>query len=176
MMMTAIADYKAFKTEIVDSDFADFQRNPGNLRAAFHCAISLFHLGDWVYAAHKPTIDAGFTFTTGAQKNPVRDEKMFANALADINPDFELIRGVANSVKHLQLKPFAGSRAQPPHMPTNAANTQSISYSGFGDAPIGAGPLGGWTDVELEGSNRKMIFIATSVHNMWRDLFMQHGW
>jgi hypothetical protein len=29
-----------------------------SVRRAFHCAISLFHLSDWVYVAHKAHIDA----------------------------------------------------------------------------------------------------------------------
>lgn len=98
MIASVITDYKASKAEIVDVDFAEFQCNPGNLRIAFRCAISLLHLCDWV--ARKPAIDANFKFKfkKGAQTNAIKDEKMLVNALADLNADLELIRGVANSV------------------------------------------------------------------------------
>jgi hypothetical protein len=34
---------------------------------------------------------------------PVSDEKTFANALGELHYDFDLIRGIANSAKHLLL-------------------------------------------------------------------------
>lgn len=111
-----ISDYKAFKAAIVDVDFAEFQRKSGDLRSAFHCAISLFHLSDWVYVAHQAMIDSSYTYQKNAQNHAVRKASDFANALADLHPDFELIRGVANSAKHLQLNP-PPARTQPAHMP-----------------------------------------------------------
>lgn len=175
-MSQTISDYESFKTAIVDVDFQEFQRNSGDLRGAFHCAISLFHLCDWVYVAHKTAIDKTFSFSAGGKSYPVHNEGTFANALADLHPDFELIRGVANSAKHLVLTSTGGSRPRPAHTPSHAANTQSVSYGAIGDAAIGAGPIGGWTDVELEGANRKMIDIARSVHSIWERLFNQYGW
>lgn len=174
-MKTRIADYKTFKQDIVDVDRLDFLKNHGDIRRAFHCAISLFHLSDWVYDAHKAAIDAAFSYKSGAKIIPVSDSAGFANALSDLNGDFALIRGVANSAKHLKLT-HKSARATPPHTPTHAANTVARSYGGFNDAPIGAGPLGGWTEVELEGANRSMTDIANSVHAMWEQLFQQHSW
>ena len=33
---------------MVEPDFADCEANKADLRAAFHAAISLFHMHDWV--------------------------------------------------------------------------------------------------------------------------------
>ncbi len=96
--MTSITDYKAYKLEIVDKDHAEFLANDGNVRAAFHSAISLFHLHDWVYAAHKPYIDANFTFLRAPPAGPppvatpVTKSSQFADALADVSPLFVVWR------------------------------------------------------------------------------------
>ena len=96
-----------------------------DLRLAFHCAVSLFHMSDWVYEAEKATVDASFTFIDkNGVTQPVRNSKQFANALRDLEPDFELIRQIANSAKHLKL-----SRSSPhPGAPTHAANTSGTGY------------------------------------------------
>ena len=100
-MATVIAnvtDCRSFWREIVVPDYNDFIAVIDNIRLAFHCAISLFHLCDWVYHAHKANIDANFSYRDRHGKlRPVTDEKTFANALGDLNPDFDLIRGIANS-------------------------------------------------------------------------------
>ena len=89
----------------------------GDLRKAFHCAGSLFHLADWLYWGNKTYVDANFTFKdkSGATQ-PVTDEKPFANALRDLCSDFELIRGIANAGKIIQVKP-----AKHPGAPASAA-------------------------------------------------------
>jgi hypothetical protein len=86
-------------------DYNDFSAAIDDLRPAFHCAISMFHLIDWVYVVHRTYINANFTYR---DKNgfvqPVTDEKTFANALGQLHPDFDLIHGIANPSKHLALK------------------------------------------------------------------------
>lgn len=64
-MATVIAnvtDCRSFWREIVVPDYSDFNAAIDNMRRAFHCAISLFHLCDWVYHAHKAYIDANFSY------------------------------------------------------------------------------------------------------------------
>src|SRR5258708_549734 len=101
-VMASVADCRSFWRDIVVPDYNDFAANIADLRRAFHCAISLFHLSDWVYVAHKAYIDANFTFHDKIDvARPVSDEKTFANALGQLHPDFDLIRGIANSAKHL---------------------------------------------------------------------------
>jgi hypothetical protein len=59
--MPNITNYKEFRRSVVEPDFQDFMANRDDVRKAWHCAGSLFHLADWVYGAHK-AIDAKFTF------------------------------------------------------------------------------------------------------------------
>ena len=54
--------YQDFMREIVEPDFGDFLADKSNLRRAWQCAGSLFHLHDWVYTTRKAAIDAKYTF------------------------------------------------------------------------------------------------------------------
>src|SRR4029078_6241328 len=91
---------------------------------AWHCAGSLFHMTDWVYKAHEPTINAHYTYVDdhGVPK-PVSDVKHFANSLGQQHHNFQLIRGIASASKHFVLKPVPSGRSNPPGMPSHAANT-----------------------------------------------------
>jgi hypothetical protein len=61
-MAQGIDTYEDFKTSVAEPDFQEFMADKGNLRKAWHCAGSLFHLHDWVYGAHKTSIDAKYTY------------------------------------------------------------------------------------------------------------------
>ncbi len=177
-MSTVVArvdDHPSFWREIVTPDYEETVSKIDDLRRAFHCAISLFHLCDWIYVAHKAFIDATFTFKdkTGAAQ-PVSDEKTFANALRDLNPDFELIRGIANSAKHLALR----NKGPHPAAPNSAANTR-VQATGFGEGGYGKGPWGGSPRVMLEGplgQDLEFSDIAKSVYEMWKTLSQQYNW
>jgi hypothetical protein len=62
-MVQMIDTYKDFMSKVVEPDFNEFVADKVNLRRAWHCAGSLFHLHDWVYAAHKASIDIKYKFT-----------------------------------------------------------------------------------------------------------------
>jgi hypothetical protein len=173
--VSKIDDYPTFWLDVVRPDYLDTVAEPANLRRAFHCAISLFHMADWVYVAHKSNIDAAFTFVDkNGTTRPVQDEKTFANALRDLHPDFDLIRGIANSAKHLQLKQPGPHPAAPSH----AANTQ-VQATGWGQGAFGAGPYGGTPRVMLQGpkgNDLEFSVLAKSVLDMWTTLADRHGW
>lgn len=114
MPVQRVDDYRVYRAEIVQKDYDEFRANRGDIRAAFHCAISLYHLADWVYVAHNTQINATFQFRANGGLCRVTDEKTFPNALADAHPDFELIRSVANAAKHLKLGTKPTTRPIPP--------------------------------------------------------------
>src|SRR5205823_9417063 len=73
------------------------------------------------------------------------DGKTFANALGELHPDFDLIRGIANSAKHLVL-----TNPRPhPAAPSHAANTR-VQSTGFGQGGYGMRPYGGTPRVMLK--------------------------
>lgn len=104
----------------------------------------------------------------------VSDERAFANALRDLFPEFELIRGIANSAKHLQLRGSGGHA----HSPSHAANTR-VQSTGWGEGGFGMGPWGGSPRVMLEtgstSGDLKFSDIATTVLNMRKKLAQQYG-
>src|ERR1700722_5866761 len=84
---------------MVEPDFAECEANKADLRAAFHPAISLFHIPDWVWETHSDAIRALFTYRDrDDRESAVSSAGSFANALEQQYPDFGRIRGIANAV------------------------------------------------------------------------------
>ncbi len=54
-----------FWSGMVEPDFADYKANRADLRAAFHAAISLIHMHDWVWKMHCNSLKALFTYKDG---------------------------------------------------------------------------------------------------------------
>ena len=177
-MPQRIDTYTDFKQEVVDADFRDFMADDsGNLRKAWHCAGSLFHLHEWVYAAHKASIDAKYTFTNDQkQTQAVSCASHFANSLGQQYPNFERIRGIANASKHFVLRNPPPGRIIPPGMPSSAANTY-VTDAAFqpGVFQRNAFQVG---DVMLEATPQDMLFSdrAWSVLDMWEQLFQSERW
>lgn len=176
-MTVYIQTPQEFWTNVVCPDYTDFMAKINDLRLAFHCAISLFHMADWIYETHKTAIDSTFMFKdrrTGAP-TPVSRVSEFANAISDTYPDFELIRQIANTAKHLKLS----STSPHPNAPSHAANT-AVQSTGYGQGGFGQGPFGGTPRVMLANHPGQPDFefstIATSVFNMWQALKVQHRW
>jgi hypothetical protein len=163
-----------FWVGMVEPDFQESQNNQGDLRAALHAAISLFHMSDWVFEQHQSMVRKAFTFNDkSGQPQSVKDSKTFAHSLEEIESNFALIRGIANAAKHLALKDIRPH----PDAPSHSANTASQSL-GWGEGGYGVGPYGGGPQVMLEGANGHLHFsqIATSVYDMWVKLKNQHNW
>jgi hypothetical protein len=174
-----ITSYNEYRTEIVERDHADFLADDGDIRKAFHTAISLFHLHDWVYAAHSAYIDANFTFFRNGVPASVTNAKQFADALSDASPDFALIRSVANAAKHLELRtPDPRRPPPPPSAASSAANTFSQTTS-WGEGKWGEMKWGGAPTIMLEGANNNHLVlskITSAALRMWNELIAEHGW
>jgi hypothetical protein len=172
-----IDTHREFRRSVVEPDFRDFVADKGDLRKAWHCAGSLFHLHDWVYAAHKSSIDAKYTFVDDkGQTQPVSCAAHFANSLGQKHPDFQLIRGIANSSKHFVLKPVPQGRVNPAGMPTYAANVYvsgtAFQRNAFQSNAFQTG------DVKLQRDEGDIDFadLAQSVLDMWNQVFTDEGW
>ena len=77
-----IDTYSEFKRSVVEPDFREFMANKADLRKAWHCAGSLFHLHDWVYAAHKASIDSKYKFVgDDGERKPIACAAHFATSL-----------------------------------------------------------------------------------------------
>ena len=80
--MDRIDTHSEFKRSVVEPDFREFMVNKADLRKAWHRAGSLFYLHDWVYVAHKASIDRKYMFVDDDRKTkPVSRATDFATSL-----------------------------------------------------------------------------------------------
>ncbi len=177
MKISRIQTPQEFWDGVVVPDYNDFKSSIDDLRLAFHCAISLFHMSDWIYETHKVVINGTLRFNdrkTGKSK-PVNRATEYANYISDSHPDFELIRQIANTAKHLKLT----STSPHPNAPSHAANT-AVGRTGWGQGSWGQGPWGGTPRVMLANhpgqTDLEFTAIAQSVFEMWLTLRNRDGW
>lgn len=166
-----------FKRYVVEPDLKEFLGDRGDLRKAWHCAGSLFHLHDWVYTKHKASIDAKYRYIDDdGNIKPVLRAEHFANALGQTFPNFQLIRGIANAAKHFLLKPVPSGRSNPPGMPSSASNTY-VSSASFDTATFDNSSFD-VSQVKLQRDITDIDFadLAQSVFQMWNDLFEGEKW
>ena len=164
-----ITDYRSFRAGMVEPDYQAFRRDEGDLRLGLHSALSLYHLADWVWVAHEPYSRANFQWHQspgGAQA--VTSGGHFANALADLHQDFELVRAIGNAAKHLELDPASTTRTMPSNRPSHAANTYVETTVRWFGSTKGV--------VTIQGSNRPLLEVLTSTRTWWDALFARHGW
>lgn len=164
--------------EMVEPDYRECLNNPSDLRAAFHAAISLFHMHDWIWVTYA-SVRTSFTFTDGTGATiKVHDEKSFANALEQQCADFGRVRGIATGAKHLQIKNVRPVQNAPRHV----ANIQIRRIGGYFGRFYGnyfGRYYGHATIVVLEGTNgndMKFSEVARAVYEMWGKLRTIHGW
>jgi hypothetical protein len=175
-MAQKIDTYGNFKTSVVEPDYEEFKADKSNLRRAWHCAGSLFHLHDWVYQTRKTSIETKYTYKDDhGIDQPVTKVEHFANSLGQTHPNFQLIRGIANASKHFVLHSPPPGRVLPPGMPSHAANTYVAGGAFQPGAFSNAFQVG---EVLLEATPNNLPFseIAESVMNMWNELFKAEGW
>lgn len=170
---------------MVEPDFIDYMNDVGDLRRAFHVASSLFHMTDWIWIEHQAYVVQNFTYENGAGvRKPVKDEKEFANSLAELSDDYSLIRAVANAGKHMkQRKP--PSVQQGPQYAANVASQMVVGTVGSGalcDGPLSGGPISGGTIthervIKLEGpADLRFDKIAQNARSFWITLRQTHNW
>ncbi len=175
--MRQISTYKDFKACVVEPDFDEYMADKSDLRKAWHCAGSLYHLHDWVYAAHKVSIDAKRTYVDDqGRTQPVSCVKHFANSLGQAHSDFQLLRGIANASKHFVLRPPPPGRQNPPAMPCAAADTAVVgAVFQRGVFQPNVFQMGS-VMLQAESGDIKFSKLAESALEMWNQQFRDEGW
>lgn len=137
--------------EIVVPSYNEFMEDTTSLRKAFYCAISLYHLHDWIYELHGS--DLGLS-----------EKTELLGLLKDLHSDFALIQGICNSAKHLSARPSSTH----PGRPTSAANT-TVQTTSWGEGGWGEGPYGGTARVRVKvgpNADREFKEVAENVYDM----------
>ena len=63
-----------FWSGMVEPDYHEFVKNQRDLRAAFHAAISLFHMHDWVWHTHEVAVRKAF-LDTKTERREAKDRR-----------------------------------------------------------------------------------------------------
>ena len=158
-MTSTIATYTAYWREIVVKDYDDFASNEGDLRLAFHSAVTLFHMADWVFFGEERSV---------RQQFKVKSEDDFRAALCQHLREFDVIRDIANSAKHFKLK--KGEVQKP------KAKSIDPWRGSWGNS---WGKSWTRTQVQIEGpdgNDGPFIDVALAVRQMWETLAADHGW
>jgi hypothetical protein len=171
-----------FWAGMVEPDYQAALANPADLRAAFHAAISLFHLHDWVWHSHESQLRGNFSFRDAAGTVvAVHTKGSFAKSLEQICEDFGQIWNIANAAKHLQITDIRAVPNAASHAADTAVHLQGGASGGYGVGAIGYGVAGSYARlaVILEGPpGQELEFrdVAQAVHGMWSRLRAQYGW
>ncbi|MBN9532650.1 MAG: hypothetical protein J0H10_04760 [Alphaproteobacteria bacterium] len=153
-----ITNAREYFDEIAFPDFGEANANPASLRYAFHCASSLYHLHEFVFAEHKSALN-------------FKKARDFDRELCEKSGDFKLIRDIANTAKHMELD-------RDPQRITHIANT-AVQSTSYGEGNYGAGPWGGGQRVRIHvgpNSYEEFSHVATKVMSMWQSMFAENGW
>ncbi len=163
------ADYWA---QIVIPDRNDFVKNVASHRHAFHYAVSLFHMADWIYVTHQETISGAIFNEPHTQ---IENEVDLANLLARHIPEFAVIRRTANTAKHLKLR-----KPNTDPIELNSAGQLKSLTSGWRKGPWTDQPYRSRASIVVMSIDERTYVefdkVAAKVFDMWKELSVQHNW
>jgi hypothetical protein len=141
----------------VEPAMAEWGAAPLDIRRAMNAAVALNQMADHFWYGFAP-VDPGQVFNTSTPG-------AFRAELAKRNPDFALLRDVAEAHKHVKL-----SR---PARAVTSAQQSSIGATGYGEGRFGEGPYGGGPSVVVtldNGDKRHLSAVAGEVMKLWTSL------
>jgi hypothetical protein len=139
-------------------DFDDFMDEQSSARRALHCAVTAYHLHEWVWGDWLAK-DYDTWKALG-----IRDKDSFLAWIDDTCPWFPIIQRLANGTKHFIRDQDFGAK----------------KIGGYGQGPYGVGPYGqSYLLIESgEGAAEHQYYAAASllevVVRFWRDFFIKY--
>ena len=127
---------------------------PLEIRLAMNAAVALNQMADHYWHGYA-SVDPGRVFNTSSAG-------AFRAELAKRNPEFALLRDVAEAHKHVKL--------DRPGRAVTSAQQSSVGTTGFGEAGFGEGPFGGGPSIVVvldDGSKRYLSAVADEVLKLW---------
>jgi hypothetical protein len=156
--MFDVRDSRDFYQKL-DLDLAEFQASPLSSRAAINCALTAYHLhewiwGDWLKRAQEVHEKLGIT-----------DKRTFLAWIDQNCPWFEAVQDVANGSKHFGRQ--SGQRAK-------AIGTDDQHHSPSGHAPdvprleieVASDGKTAWIDASI---------VFEDIATFWRDFLLQYS-
>lgn len=152
--MFDVVGWRDFYAMLV-ADFDDFHNEPDSARKAIHCAITAYHLHEWVWGdLLKPSKQLQSDLA-------VKDKVSFLKWIEKRTIWFAIVQQLANGSKHFVRNP----------------DIQTSKVGGYGQGPYGMGPYGhAYLLLDLgEGAGEHRWMSAASllevVVRFWRDFF-----
>lgn len=148
-----ITNLEEFYTVLVE-DFEDSCDNPSSSRHAMHCAISAYHMVDWVWADWLKSDEQ-----TQKELGIKKDDREFRRWIDACCPHFSTVQGIANGSKHFKTSPEI-----------------KASVTGYGEGSYGIGSYGkgylliDWgEDMPIGERFLQASFVLEVVVRFWRD-------
>lgn len=117
--MFDIQTAKDFLQKLLD-DHADFKKQPDSARLALNCALTAYHMHEWVWGDWLKT-DYEVWRVLG-----IKDKKSFLAWIERTHPWFQLVQALADGTKHF----------------TRQLSNSVHRVRGYGQGPYGVGPFG----------------------------------
>jgi len=163
-------------------DFDDFMEEPHSARRALHCAISAYHLHEWIWSDWLKN-DVNTRQKLGIKKN--KDD--FVAWLLRANVWFFYVQAIANGTKHFgRSEEFGTIKVSAPPLAFDqlTAGFDQGAWDGpvrYGSGSLPVGPKGkGYLILDLgkdAGEHRwlPMAHLLEVVVRFWRDFFRFYG-
>lgn len=98
-MMFDIEDSIGFYRLMIEN-YDDFVENSGSSRHAINCAISAYHMAEWIWGDWLKT-----DYSARTKLDGVRDCHSFKKWIDQQTPHFSVVQDIANGSKHFAAKP-----------------------------------------------------------------------
>ena len=139
-------------------DFADLQDSPESARLAINCAITAYHMHEWVWGDWLKTDHATW------KELAIRDKDSFKAWIRDNERWFELMGNICDGSKHFNRKASQQTKA------SGGFDRDAFDQSAFDVQRL---------EIEVEVHGKKNWILAEivieSVVAFWRDFFQEHS-
>ena len=143
----------------VEPNLAAWLGQPTDIRLAMNAVVSLYHTVDHFWHSYHGVAPSHVWNT--------KDVRQFRAEFARRDPNFAIIRDVAEAHKHMVLD--RNSRAL-----TDSSQT-AVGSTGFGEAGFGQGPFGGGPSIVVkldDGSKHHLSHVANEVKRSWLSMLV----
>lgn len=150
--MFDIKDSVGFYRLMIEN-YDDFVENSGSSRHAINCAISTFHIAEWIWGDWLST-----DFAVWKKLDGVRDLDTFKAWIDRQTPFFQVVQGIANGSKH-----FAQALR-------NTRATGSYVEEGY----VEPGYQQQYLEIEVDGRWIEAIIIVEALAMFWQSFFLSY--
>lgn len=143
----------------LQDEFAEFQRDQSSARVAVNCAITAYHMHEWVWGDWLKSDYKTWT------KLGIRDKGTFLAWIDDNEPFFPVVQEIANGSKHFDRKVSQQTQVN------GAFDSGAFDQAAFDTTRLEI-------EVDVADGQKRWILATTLFENIvlfWRDFFHENG-